>query len=246
MDLHGRVALVTGSRRIGGHVAASLASAGADVGIVYRRSSSAAAGTADAIRAHGRRALVLQADLADAGACRHVVDETAATLGGLDVLVALASLYERRALDDISLEDWEAQMQVELRSAFVCARHAVPHMRQAGGGRIILVTDWLARSGRPRYQGYLTYYVAKAGLQALAESLALELAPDRILVNALAPGPIEPPPDLTPQEVAQAAAATPLGRWGGAGEVVTAVRFLIDSDFVTGETIRVDGGRHLR
>nr|MBA2302856.1 SDR family oxidoreductase [Acidobacteriota bacterium] len=104
----------------------------------------------------------------------------------------------------------------------------------------------IAVSGRPRYQGFLPYYVAKHGVIGLTEALALELAGDQILVNAVAPGPILAPPGTSDDESAAVEAATPLGRWGGEEEVVKTVNFLIASDFVTGETIRVDGGRHIR
>jgi NAD(P)-dependent dehydrogenase (short-subunit alcohol dehydrogenase family) len=115
-----------------------------------------------------------------------------------------------------------------------------------GGGRIINFADWVAASGRPRYAGYLPYYVAKAGAIALTEALALELAHDQILVNAIAPGPIMAPPGTTGEELKAVEEATPLGRWGGADAIVRTVIFLIESDFVTGETIRVDGGRHVK
>ena len=107
-------------------------------------------------------------------------------------------------------------------------------------------SDWLAKSGRPRYPGYLTYYVAKAGVMALTEALALELAPSNILVNAIAPGPILAPPETTDEESKAVEQATPLGRWGGEIEIAKAVLALLDSDFITGETIRVDGGRHVK
>ena len=119
-------------------------------------------------------------------------------------------------------------------------------MRARGGGRIINFSDWVARSGRPRYTGFVPYYVAKAGVIALTEALALELAGDNILVNAIAPGPILAPPETSDAEFKAVEEATPLGRWGGEREIVKAVLALIDSDFITGETIRVDGGRHLR
>jgi len=155
-------------------------------------------------------------------------------------------VYKAVPFDELTPEAWDAQLDVDLRGAFLCARAAVPAMRRAGGGRIIAFSDWVAASGRPRYPGYLPYYVAKAGVIALVEGLALELASDGILVNAIAPGPVLPPDDLTADQRRAVEAATPLGRWGGAEEIVKAVLFLIESGFVTGEVIRVDGGRHVR
>lgn len=246
MNLSGKVALLTGVKRIGAVVAERLAAAGCDVSLVYNRSAAEADQTAARVRDGGRRALTLQANLADPAACRRVVDETIATLGRIDVFVAMAGLYSKTLFDDVSLEGWNAQMDVELRSAFLCAQGAVSSMKKNGGGRVILFSDWLPTSERPRYEGFLTYYVAKAGLKALTETLALELAPHDITVNAIAPGPILAPPETTDEEHEGVARNTPLGRWGGADEIAKAVLFLCDSDFVTGETIRVDGGRHLK
>ena len=246
MDLTDRVALVTGGRRIGIVVARELARSGADVALVYRRSRPEADEAADAVRTVGRRALVLQADLADGDACSRVVDETVREFGRLDVLVNMASRYQTKALDDLSIGDWDAQLSIDLRAAWLCAKAAIPHMRGVRGGRIINFADWVAASGRPRYRGYLAYYVAKAGVIALTQALALELASDRILVNAIAPGPIVPPEGTSADEAAQVERATPLGRWGGEIEIAKIVLALVESDFVTGETIRVDGGRHLK
>jgi NAD(P)-dependent dehydrogenase (short-subunit alcohol dehydrogenase family) len=158
----------------------------------------------------------------------------------------MASVYRPRPFDELDVDDWENQMAVDLRAAWLCARAAVPHMRRVRGGRIVNISDWVARSGRPRYTGYLTYYVAKAAVIALTEALALELAPDQILVNAIAPGPIVAPENISDEEFDQVERATPLGRWGGEIEIAKAVLALVDSDFITGETIRVDGGRHLK
>ena len=119
-------------------------------------------------------------------------------------------------------------------------------MRARGGGRIINFSDWTVTGGRPRYRGFIPYYVAKAGVKALTEALALECAADNILVNAIAPGPILAPPGMTAEERGEVERATPLGRWGGEMEIVKAILGFIESDFVTGETIRVDGGRHLK
>ena len=236
---------MTGTRRIGAVVATELARAGADVALVYRTSRAEADETAAAVRALGRRAAVLHADLAEPDACERVVEETVDAFGRLDVLVSMASRYRRRPLDEVTLDDWDSQMNVDLRSAWLCARAAVPHMRRLRGGRIITISDWVARSGRPRYAGYLTYYVAKAGVIALTEALALECAADQILVNCVAPGPIVAPPDVSDAEFAAVERATPLGHWGGEQEIAKVILALVESDFITGETIRVDGGRHL-
>lgn len=246
MNLENTVALITGGKRIGAVVATMLADHGADVALVYRSSSDEAEATASAVRARGRRAMTIAADVSDPVACRRAVDDTARDLGRLDVLVNMASLYRERPFDELTVADWDTQMAVDLRAAWLCAQAAVPHMRANGGGRIVNFADWVAASGRPRYTGYLPYYVAKAGIVALTEALALELSPDQILVNAIAPGPILAPPEISDDEHAAVVRATPLGRWGGEAEIAKAVLFLVQSDFVTGETIRVDGGRHVK
>ena len=246
MDLTGRGVLVTGGKRIGAVVAEDLARAGADVALVYHRSRDEADATAAAVRAAGRKAVVLQADLSDAAACGRVVDEAAAALERLDALVNMASVYDRRGYATLTIEDWDRALAVDLRASHLCAQAAVPHMRRHGGGRIVNFTDWVAASGRPRYTGYLPYYVAKAGVIGLTQVLALELAGDRILVNAVAPGPILAPPGTSDEEIEAVERATPLGRWGGADEIARTVRFLVETDFVTGEVVRVDGGRHVR
>jgi NAD(P)-dependent dehydrogenase (short-subunit alcohol dehydrogenase family) len=246
MDLAGKVALLTGVKRVGGVVAEWLAREGCDVALVYNRSATEADQTAARVRESGRRALTLQANLADPIACQRVVDTTLQEFGRVDVFVAMAGLYMGTPFEKLSLRTWDEQMDIELRSAFLCAHAAVPSMKANGGGRIILFSDWLPASGRPRYEGFLTYYVAKAGLKALAEAMSLELAPHNIMVNAVAPGPILAPPETTDEDHEAVAKNTPLGRWGGPEEIAKAVLFLCASDFVTGETIRVDGGRHVK
>jgi len=241
-----KVALVTGTRRIGAVVAEELARRGADVALVYMRSRGPADDAAAAIRALGRRAVTIQADLRQIDACARAVEETVSALGRLDILVNMASLYRAVAFDQLSQQDWDDNLAIDLRASYLCARAAVPHMRAAGEGRIVNFSDWLARSGRPRYKGYLPYYVAKTGIIGLTEALALELAADNILVNAVAPGPIVPPEGTSDEEAGEVEKATPLGRWGGEIEIARAVMALIDAEFVTGETLRVDGGRHVR
>lgn len=245
MNLAGKVALVTGGRRIGGVVATELARRGASVAVVYRASRSQVDTVVRGIEALGQRACGIEADLSDPDACARAVSEVVARLGRLDVLVNMASVYRSKAFDTLTVDDWDASLNVDLRAAWLCTHAAVPHMRQQGGGRVVNFSDWVAASRRPQYLGYVPYYVAKAGVVALTEALALELAPQHILVNAIAPGPIEAPEGASAEEIRAVERATPLGRWGGAPEIARAVLFLVETDFVTGETVRVDGGRHL-
>lgn len=246
MDLQGRSLLITGGRRLGAAVALDLARRGMDVALSYNTSSREAHETAEAVSAAGRRAVVIQADLTRAADCQRLVDDAARQLGRLDALVNMASVYRAVAFDDMDEAAWDASLAVDLKASFLCARAAVPHMRRLGAGRIVNFADWVAASGRPRYKGYLAYYVAKAGVIGLTEALALELAAEQILVNAVAPGPVLAPDDMTPEERQAVEAATPVGRWGGAGEIARTVTYLLETDFVTGETVRVDGGRHVR
>ncbi|MBA2260645.1 MAG: SDR family oxidoreductase, partial [Acidobacteria bacterium] len=221
-------------------------SRGMDVAVTFNRSPNEANQVAAAVRRHGRRAVTIQADLSNADACPEAVNRAAEALGRLDVLVNMASVYRPLPLADTDAAAWNATVDVDLRASFLCAAAAVPHMRRAGTGRIVNFSDWVAASGRPRYPGYLAYYVAKRGVIGLTEALALELAADQILVNAIAPGPMLAPDGTSSEEVAAVESATPLGHWGGAQPIVEAVAFLIAADFITGETIRVDGGRHVK
>ena len=246
MQLSGGAALVTGGKRIGAAVAIALARAGMDIALSYNRSRAEAEEAAAGVQAAGRRTHLAQANLANPDECRALVDGAAAAFGRLDVLVSMASVYAAVPFDQLDAAAWSRVVDVDLRAAFLCARAAAPHMRRVGGGRIVNFSDWVAASGRPRYPGFLPYYVAKAGAKALTEALALELAADGILVNAVAPGPILAPPGTSADEHQAVEAATPLGRWGGPEEIVKAVLFLVETDFMTGETLRVDGGRHLK
>ena len=246
MDLANKVALITGGKRIGLVVAGQLASRGVDVALGYARSRDEAEEAARHVRAAGRRAEIVHADVSHPEGCEALVRTVAEKLGRLDILLNMASVYVQRRFDDLTVADWDAAINVDLRSAFLCALAAAPHMRRHGGGRIINFSDWTAKSGRPRYRGYLPYYVANGGVIALTEALALELASDNILVNAIAPGPILAPPATTDEELRTVEQATPLGRWGGEIEIAKAVLALLDGDFITGETLRIDGGRHVK
>jgi len=246
LDPTDKVALITGGKRIGAVVAAELAARGADVAVAYARSRAEAEAIVETVRGSKRRGSAFQADLSQPDACAALVTSVADEFGRLDILINMASVYQQKPFASLTVADWSASLDVDLRAAFLCAHAAAPHMRRQGGGRIISFSDWTARSGRPRYQGYLPYYVAKAGVIALTEMLALELAADKILVNAIAPGPILAPPGTTDEELRVVEQATPLGTWGGEIEIAKGVLALVESDFITGETIRIDGGRHVK
>lgn len=246
MLLTSKVVLLTGARRMGPVIAARLIARGATVVVTYRGSREDADAVVAAAHAVGASALAVQADVSDPESVAALLTTIDATFGRLDVVINMASTYESVPFSTMTEDDWHRHLGVDLHGTFRVCHAAVPLMRRSGGGRIINFTDWVVASGRPRYEGYVAYYVAKAGVKALTEALALELASDGILVNAIAPGPILPPPGTSEAERAAVAEATPLGRWGGPEEIGKVIDALIDSDFITGETVRVDGGRHIR
>ncbi|MGC1399711.1 SDR family NAD(P)-dependent oxidoreductase [Candidatus Binatus sp.] len=242
MDPKGKVALITGGARIGKVVAEALAKRGCSLSLTYRGSRDAAEATAQAARVAGVKATVLRADATNETDIVAAVNDTVKSLGRLDILINMAAIYEKTPTPNGTL--WSAIQDANAKSAFMYSIHSAPIMKQNGAGRIVSFSDWLPVTGRPRYKDYVPYYVSKASVAALTEALALQLAPE-VLVNAIAPGPILAPPDLTAEENAQVIEATPLARWGGAEEIAKTVMFFVETDFVTGEFIRVDGGRHL-
>ena len=241
-----RIALVTGGRRIGQVVAEELARHGADVALSYRRSRLEAEKAAARVRDAGCRAAVFQADVSSPVDCAALMQGVQDELGGLDIIVNMASTYVERPLAAVDEAAWRDDIDANLASVFYVTHAALPMLRARPQAHIVNFSDWLAASGRPAYRGYVAYYVAKAGVKALTEALALELAGDNILVNAIAPGPIVPPPEMSEDEARAVAEATPLGRWGGEAEIARTVLMLVTTQFITGETIRVDGGRHIK
>lgn len=245
MKIDGSTVWITGTARLGGDLAVALARDGASVNMVYRSSRKAAENAMTVIKAFGGKAAVHQCDVSDPKAVQDLFKVSDELDEPLHVLINMASRYQQVPFDKLDAAEWDAAMNADARGAYLMSLAAAPRMRRSGGGRIINFSDWVAASGRPRYPGYVTYYTAKKAVIGLTEALALELAPD-ILVNAIAPGPILAPPEMGEEEQREVEKATPVGRWGGAEEIVKAVKFLIETDFVTGECIRVDGGRHLK
>jgi NAD(P)-dependent dehydrogenase (short-subunit alcohol dehydrogenase family) len=242
LDAGGKVALITGGARIGQKVADVLAQRKCSLALVYRASRDAAEASVEAARGRGVRAVAVRADATDKAQIAAAIDATVNSLGRLDILINMAAVYLETP--DPGEAEWTQAMDANARSVFLFSTLAAPFLRRNGAGRIVNFADWLPVSRRPHYRGYAPYYASKAAVVGLTESMALELAPE-VLVNAVAPGPILAPPDLSAEEDAKVMEVTPLRRWGGAEEIAKTVMFLIETDFITGECIRVDGGRHL-
>ncbi len=245
MELSGKMALVTGGARMGQAVALAFARQGCEVILTWRRSREPAARTVEAVTQAGGRAEELQCDLAnpvDIDGLGAMIEQR---FGRLHIIANLASAYSPTpAIPLNDLASWNEHFNANARSAFLLSRALAPLIKKSGGGRIIHIADWTSASGRPRYKEYSAYYASKSAVIGVVESLALELAPD-ILVNAIAPGPMLPPPGLSAEEIQSVEKSTPLGRWGGVDVMAQTVMFLAQTDFITGETIRLDGGRHL-
>ncbi len=243
MDLRHRVALVTGSaRRIGREIARDLAGAGADIALHHHSSSEAAGEAADEFRALGVRAELFSADLsrpAEIAALLAAVDEA---FGRLDILVNNASLFEQKPVLEITPDDWDRVIDVNLRAPFFCSQGAARLMKRGAGGVIVNIADVAAVQPWP---GYATHSISKSALLMMTRVLARALAPD-VRVNAIAPGPVLPPDGADSVERERLAGLTALRRVGTPQDVSRAVLFLIESDYMTGETIVVDGGKTLR
>ncbi len=239
-----RVALVTGaSRGIGAATARRLAKDGFDVAVNYVSRAAQAEETVRTVEAQGRRALAVQADVSRVAEVESMVSEVLGRLGRIDVLVNNAGVYRRAFLDETSPDEWDRRIRINLSSCFYTTKAVVPAMRAQGGGRIINVTTQLAYRGTTHGADYVA---AKAGVIGLTKALALELAKDRILVNAVAPGSIET--DIlagdTPEDRQRRLRTIPLGRVGMPEDVAAAIAFLAspDASYITGQVLHVNGG----
>ena len=239
MNLHGKPALVTGGAiRVGKAISLALARGGANVVINYSRSAAEAAQTAAEAEALGVGALPIQADVADPAQVQHMAAQAQARFGAVDVLVNGASLFKRTPLPMADVGDWRRVIGIGLDGAFYCANAVAPQMLARGEGVIINIVDLFAWQPSA---GFAAHSVTKAGLLALTRQLALDLAP-AVRVNAVAPGPVLPPPNYDAARVERLAQKTLLKRWGSPEDVAQAVLFLVQADYITGEYITVDGG----
>jgi pteridine reductase len=241
MDIDGRVALVTGGgTRVGRVIAVALGKAGMRVGVHYAGSEKGARQTAEEIIAAGSDARTLPGDLMDPATAPRLVEHTAKVFGSLDVLVNSAAVMLRTPVGEVLVEDWDAMFALNLRAPFFLSQAAARVMGERGS--IVNIADLAAFE---TWRGYIPHSITKAGVVQMTRGLAHALAP-RIRVNAVAPGPVLLPDGWTKEQADKLIATTPLGHLGSPDDVAQAVLYLLSADYVTGETIIVDGGRHIR
>ncbi len=235
--LRGHVALVTGgSRGIGAAIVKALGEAGCSVAVNYRERAAEAEALAKNIVTAGGRAIAVQADVSKPDAVREMVARASAALGPVDILVNNAGIALVRGVDDLTEADFDETIAVNLKSVFLCTQAVLPAMRAKKWGRIVNISSGAARGGGaigPHYNA------SKAGIEGMTRGYAARLVKDGITVNAVAPSLIET--DMMKGQ-SQLVSRIPLGRFGTADEVATAVLMLIDNAYMTGQTVAMSGG----
>jgi pteridine reductase len=239
-SLLGCVALVTGSaKRLGRAVALRLAAEGADVVVHYRTSAAEARSAVAEIEKLGRRAVSIAADLDRVSDIKRLFDEAAKQFGRLDILVNSAANFLPASIVSTTEEIWDASLDSNVKAPFFCAQAAAPLLRRTKG----TIINFADTGGLLGWPGYIPHSVSKAGVVMLTKVLAKALAPE-VRVNAIAPGTITMPGD-PPEWEAEFIKLAPLQRSGSPGDITDTVLFLVQSKFITGQVVAVDGGRTL-
>jgi 3-oxoacyl-[acyl-carrier protein] reductase len=237
-DLTGRVALVTGaSRGIGRAIAIALAQSGADVAVNFRNRATEALDVVETIRALGRRAIACPADVSRGDAVNEMVRAVEHGLGQVDILINNAGIAIFHDIDALTEEDFDHTIAVNLKSAFLCIRAVVPHMRERGWGRIVNISSGAARGAGgigPHYNA------SKAGMEGLARGYAARLVRHGITVNSVAPSLIAT--DMVQAGLASSLSRIPVGRFGTGEEVAQVVLMLVGNGYMTGQTVALSGG----
>ena len=242
MDPKGRVALVTGgARRVGRALALALADGGARIAIHHHESPADAASLIDQLSARGIEAVAFQYDLREADAPDRLVADVVDHFGTLDILVNSAAVMVRSPLEDITFDQWDDTFALNLRAPFFCARAAERAMGERGG----VIVNLADLAGIEAWPAYAAHGISKAGVIHMTRVLARILAP-RVRVNAIAPGAVLLPESWSADDAAHLERTTPLHRLGSPNDVAQAMLYLIEADYVTGDLIAVDGGRHIR
>ncbi|MGI9079096.1 MAG: SDR family oxidoreductase [Gemmatimonadaceae bacterium] len=242
MKLEGRVALVTGAgRRVGQAIALALGERGMRVAVHYHESADGAEQTASRIRAAGGLADTFRSDLRDVHACETLIRDVERSFGALDALINSAAVMVRTPIGSVTATQWDDMFAVNLRAPFFCAQAAAETLGKRGGA-IVNIADL---AGLESWPAYVPHGISKAGVIQMTRSLARALAPG-VRVNAVAPGAVLLPEDFGDEETAHLEGTTPLGRIGAPQDVARAVLYLLEADYVTGETLVVDGGRLVR
>lgn len=238
MEIKGKTALVTGAaKRVGKEIALELARRGAAICLHYHKSEKEAHATAAEIRALGAECNLFQADLSNAADAVRMAKKIN-DVHSIDILVNSASLYYKTPIESVTEKDWDALVDSNLKGPFFLSKEIGARMTH--GSAIVNIADW---SGLRPYKSFAPYCAAKGGLITLTKALARDLAPVRC--NAVAPGPILPPPDMSDAEKEAVSKQTIVGRWGSPRDIACAVAFLAESDFVNGTVLVVDGGRSI-
>lgn len=242
MQLRGRVALVTGAgRRVGRALAVGLGGQGMKVAVHYHASDTGARETARLIREAGGTPWLVSADLTSGDAPAELIGRVTQEMGALDVLINSSAVMERTPLGEVTASQWDAMMALNLRAPFLLAQSAATHLAKAHGA-IVNIADLAAFETWP---AYIPHGISKSGIVYMTRALARTLAPN-VRVNGVAPGAVMLPEGWAEEDAAKLRNSTPLARLGSPEDVVAAMLYLLSADYVTGETLIVDGGRHVR
>ncbi len=241
-SLSGRVALVTGAgRRVGRAIAVALGAEGMRVAVHYNESVDGARDTANLVEEAGGSSALVRADLTDVTACEQMIDSLLFEHGELHTLVNSAAVMVRTPVGSVTQEEWDSMFALNVRAPFFLVQHAASALRTAKGN-VVNIADMAAFE---TWTGYVPHGMTKAAVVQMTRALAHALAPD-IRVNAVAPGVVMLPDGFNPDDAEHLRRTTPLRRIGTPEDVAAAVVYLMKAEFVTGEVIRVDGGRHIR
>lgn len=246
MELRNNGALLVGTKRVGERIALRLAAEGVNIAIVYRRSKDEAERLRQSVQPLVERTALMQADLAIEDDVKRIVSEAERQLGGLRFVINLASDYPRAPFDSLNAESWDRAMGTA-KSSYLLAVHSARELMKNSGpprGHIVMFSDWAA--GETPYTDYLPYLTAKASVDFMTRGFAAELAQHGIQVNSIAPGPTMRPPEISEESWQRdVLARAPLKRESSPDDIADLIVTLLKSETITGETIRVDSGRHL-